>query len=41
MYTDAVVHLLASGGVEQMSIGAVARWMRQVPSAVMAAGRRA
>jgi hypothetical protein len=34
MYADAVVRLLASGGVEQVSMGAVARWMGQVPSAV-------
>lgn len=41
MYTDAVVLMLAQGGQDRISMGAVARWMRQVPSAVkqMAGGR--
>lgn len=34
MYADAVVHLLAQGGLEQISMTAAARWMGQVPSAV-------
>lgn len=41
IYTDAVVILLISGGFDQVAMAPVARWMRQVPSAVkqMAGGR--
>ena len=34
MYADAVVRLLAQGGLEQIKMTAAARWMGQVPSAV-------
>ena len=34
MYADAVVALLETGGTDRVSMGVVARWMGQVPSAV-------
>lgn len=34
MYADALVELLEAGGAERVSMGVVARWMGQVPSAV-------
>lgn len=33
-YTDAVIELLVTGGVDQVAMAPVARWIRQVPSAV-------